>query len=549
LNRHKMYLKLLMAIIAVVTILSLSGLPTLAQKSTGTARPKKPVASITRKKELVVALTPTSEPAAGFDPTTGWGRTGSPLFQSTLVTTDGKLNIVNDLAQKYTVSRDGCEYTFQLRPHVKFSDGRPLTAADVVFTFQTTVNSSSVVDLNNLRKIVAINPSTVKMILKKAQSPFIYIVAKTGIVPQHGYTEHYGEHPVGSGPFRFVRWDRGQQLIVKANPYYYGKKPYFQKITFLYYGEDTAFAAAQAGQVDIAFTNPNLAAQHVPHMKLLVVKTIDNRGISMPCVPFGATRKDGKPVGNNITADLAIRKAIAIGLNRKRLVNGVLNGYGSPAYSMCDGLPWFSKDNYFPDGRVKEAQAILAKAGWIDANKDGIREKKGIKAEITIYYTSGDQVRQGITVAVAEQLKALGIQVNIEGRSWDEILNNYLHTNPFIFGKGTLDPMELYNVYATALGGVLNNNPGFYSNPQVDRYMEQAFRSTTAREANHYWKLAQWDGKTGSNIKGDTAWVWLVNVDHLYFVRNGLEVGVQRLHPHKYGSYALTDTITAWRWK
>ena len=93
-----------------------------------------------------------SEPEAGFDPTTGWGRYGSPLFQSTLLKRDNKLNIANDLATSYEVNEDGKVWTVNLRDDVKFSDGQPLTAEDVVFTFETASNNGSVVDLTVIGK-------------------------------------------------------------------------------------------------------------------------------------------------------------------------------------------------------------------------------------------------------------------------------------------------------------------------------------------------------------------------------------------------------------
>lgn len=502
------------------------------------------------KDELVVALTPTVEPKTGYDPTTGWGRVGSPLFQSTLLKLDENAKLVNDLATDYKISDDGLEYEFTLRDDAKFTDDTKVTAEDVAYTFETTANSGSVVDLNYVDKVEALDEKHVKFTLKNPQLPFLYAVAKTGIVPKHLHSDKYGLNPVGSGPYKFVQWDKGQQLIVEANENYYGKKPYFKKITFLYYDEDTAFAAAQAGEVDIAFTNPNSALQKIEGMKLVNVKTVDARCISMPCVKYGLEKdSNGNAVGNDVSSDINIRKAINIGINRKELVDGILNGYGEPAYSMCDSLPWGNDSEAFEDNKVDEAKKILEEAGWRDSDNDGIREKDGVKAELTLYYTTGEQVRQSVTIAVGEQIEKLGIKVNVEGKSWDEIYANYLHTNPVVFGKGTLDPIEMYNSYSSDLKGVLNNNPGYYSNPTVDDYMKKAFACTTEEESNKYWKEAQFDGTTGCGNQGDIAWIWLVKPDHLYFVREGLDIGKQLPHPHKYGYYDLTSNITDWRFE
>ncbi len=342
------------------------------------------------KDELVVALTPTVEPKTGYDPTTGWGRVGSPLFQSTLLKLDENAKLVNDLATDYKISDDGLEYEFTLRDDAKFTDDTKVTAEDVAYTFETTANSGSVVDLNYVDKVEALDEKHVKFTLKNPQLPFLYAVAKTGIVPKHLHSDKYGLNPVGSGPYKFVQWDKGQQLIVEANENYYGKKPYFKKITFLYYDEDTAFAAAQAGEVDIAFTNPNSALQKIEGMKLVNVKTVDARCISMPCVEYGLEKdSNGNAVGNDVSSDINIRKAINIGINRKELVDGILNGYGEPAYSMCDSLPWGNDSEAFEDNKVDEAKKILEEAGWRDSDNDGIREKDGVKAELTLYYTTG----------------------------------------------------------------------------------------------------------------------------------------------------------------
>lgn len=199
-----------------------------------------------KKDELVMAFG--SEPEAGFDPTTGWGRYGSPLFQSTLLKRDNKLNIVNDIATSYKVNEDGKVWTVILRKDVKFSDGQPLTADDVVFTFETATKNGSVVDLNGMDKVEAMDDYTVKFTLKEPQSTFVNSLVGTGIVPKHAYGADYAENPIGSGPYQLVQWDKGQQLIIKANPEYYDKKSYFKKITFLFLNEDASFVSRTSGK-------------------------------------------------------------------------------------------------------------------------------------------------------------------------------------------------------------------------------------------------------------------------------------------------------------
>lgn len=497
------------------------------------------------KKELILAIG--GEPETGFDPTTGWGRYGSPLFQSTLLKRDSKLNIVPDLADSWQVSTDGLIWTVKLKSGVKFSDGQPLTAADVQYTYETAAKSGSSIDLSNMGRVEADGELTVRFTLKEPQSTFAQMLVSTGIVPKHAHGKDYALKPVGSGPFKLVQWDKGQQLIVEANPEYYGTTPFFQRITFLFLNEDAAFAAAKAGTVDMAAIPAAFSKQTVPGMELAALPTADNRGIMFPYVKAGGKTAEGYPIGNDVTADPAIRKAINMALDRKALVEGILEGHGTPAYTLNDGLPWFNPEAVIKDADMDGAQKLLAESGWLDTDKDGILEKGALKAQFNLLYPSNDVSRQSLAIAAADMLKPLGIQVKVEGKSWDEI-EKQMHANAVLLGWGSHDPLEMYNVYSAKFGGVEYYNPGFYNNPTVEGYMTKALHSTNEKEAWDYWKKAQWDGTTGLSARGDAPWAWLVNLDHLYLVKSGLDIGQQKVHPHGHG-WPVTDNIEEWRWK
>lgn len=497
-----------------------------------------------KKDELVMAFG--SEPEAGFDPTTGWGRYGSPLFQSTLLKRDDELNIVNDLATSYEVNQDGMVWTVKIRDDVKFSDGQPLTAADIVFTFETATNNGSVVDLNSLNKVEAVDDYTVKFTLKAPQSTFVNTLIATGIVPKHAYSKDYAENPIGSGPYQLVQWDKGQQLIVQANPEYYDKASYFKKITFLFLNEDAAFAAAQAGTVDLAYIPAAFSKQEVAGMRLESVQTVDNRGIAFPYVKSGGVTEDGLPIGNDVTADPAIRQAINMAVDRKALVDGVLEGQGTPAYTSVDGLPWWNPETVIQDGDMEGAKKLLEEAGWKDTDGDGIREKDSLKAEFTLYYLASDAIRQSLAISVSDMLKPLGINIKLEGGSWDVIGKN-MYSSPVLMGWGSQDPQEMYNIYSSETAGIDFYNTGYYSNKKVDDYFEKALHAKTEEEAIEFWKKAQWDGTTGLSAQGDAAWAWLVNINHLYLVKDGLDIGDQRIHVHGHG-WPATDNIVEWKW-
>ncbi|MFC2947831.1 ABC transporter substrate-binding protein [Virgibacillus sediminis] len=496
------------------------------------------------KDELVLAIG--GEPEEGFDPTTGWGRYGSPLFQSTLLKYDKDFNIELDLAENYEVSKDGRTWTVGLRRDAVFSDGEPLTAEDVVFTFETAKESGSVIDLGNLEEVKALDEFTVEFKLYEAQSTFIYLLVTTGVVPEHAYDDNYNEQPIGSGPFQLEQWDKGQQIIVTANPHYYGERPEFTKLTFLFLSEDAALAAAKAGNVDIAAVPPAYTGGEIDGMRLVQLESVDNRGIMFPYVPEGEQNENGLPVGNDVTADAAIRKAINIAIDRQALVDGVLEGYGTPAYSAADGLPWWNPETVIKDGRMEEAKRMLADAGWKE-NEQGVRVKGEQEASFTLLYPSGDQIRQSLSIAFADMIAPLGIDVETEGKSWSE-LERLMHSHPVMMGWGSHDPLELYNLFSSDTKGMGYYNANYYSNPTVDMYLDKALSAGSMEEANEYWQKAQWDGETGTAIQGDAPWAWLVNLEHLYYVHENLQIGEQKIQPHGHG-WPITDFIEQWHWK
>ncbi|GGJ82106.1 ABC transporter substrate-binding protein [Lentibacillus kapialis] len=493
---------------------------------------------------LVLAIG--GEPDDGFDPTTGWGRYGSPLFQSTLLKYDQDFNIEHDLAENYEVSEDGLTWTVGIRHDAKFSDGEPLTAEDVVFTYETTKKSGSVIDLSNLKNVEATDEYTIQFTLEEPQSTFIDLLVSTGIVPEHAYDENYNENPIGSGPFQLEQWDKGQQVIVTANPYYYGEKPYFKKLTFLFLSEDAAFAAAKAGEVDVASVLPSFAEEEIKGMDLVELESVDNRGIMFPFVPEGEKTDEGFPIGNDVTADKTIRKAINMAIDRQSLVDGVLQGFGTPAYSVADKLPWWNSETVIEDGRMKEAKNMLDDAGW-RVNDNGVREKDGLTAEFTLLYPTGDQIRQSLSIAFADMMEPLGINVETKGKSWNE-LDRLMYSHPVMMGWGSHNPLEMYNLYSSETRGIGYYNVNYYANPVVDKYMNQALNATSQEEANRYWQKAQWDGETGFSAKGDAPWAWLVNLSHLYYINEDLEIGEQKIQPHGHG-WPITDSIQQWHWK
>ena len=480
---------------------------------------------------LTVVLPATSEPAAGFDPAFGWGageHVHEPLIQSTLTVTNPDLTIGYDLATAMEVSGDGLIWTVKIRDDVKFTDGEPLTARDVAFTYNTVKNTSSVNDFTMLDRAEAVDDYTVAFRMTRPFSIWPYTMAVVGILPEHAYDPaNYGSNPVGSGRYMLKRWDRGQQVILEYNPDYYGPQPRMEQVTILFMEEDAAFLAVQAGQADLAYTSAAYSDQSVNGFSLLSVQTVDNRGINLPVW------------NNELTSDPLVRHAINLGLDRQRLIDNVLNGYGTPAYSVCDGLPWWYAVTAETSDDPEQAKVVLDTAGWL-AGSDGVRVKGGVRAALTIHYAAGDSVRQGLAAELANQLKELGIGADIKGVGWDTAYDD-AQENPLVWGWGAHTPMELYNIYHTAPG----SDSALYSpyaNQAVDELMDAALACTDLEESYTLWQQAQ------EEIAGDVPWVWLANVDHLYWVRDGLRVAEQKIHPHGHG-WSIVNNVDQWSWE
>ena len=493
---------------------------------------------------VIVTMPTTSEPEAGFNPVYGWGageHVHEPLIQSTLTTTTADLKIGKDLATDYSVSEDGLTWTVSIRDDVKFTDGEPLTASDVAFTYNLCVENSSVNDFTMLKEAVAVDDTTVEFHMNTPFSIWPYTMAIVGIIPEHAYDENYGQNPIGSGRYIMKQWDKGQQVIFEANPDYYGDEVKMKKVTVLFMDEDAALAAAMAGQVDVAHTAASYADQVIDGYGLLQVASVDNRGINLPVGPV--EERDGLTVGNEVTADIAVRRAINIGIDREEMITNVLGGYGTPAYSVCDKMPWYNSEaqvSYDPDG----AKQLLEDAGWVPG-ADGIREKDGIRAAFTVMYNPGDSVRQALAEDLANQCAELGIEVTTEGAGWDVAYDKAL-SQPLVWGWGAHTPMELYNIYHTLPAtGSAEYSP--YANSTVDAYMDEALKASELEDSYDLWQKAQWDGSTGVTQEGDIPWVWLCNVDHLYYLRNGLQVAEQKIHPHGHG-WSIVNNVDQWEW-
>ena len=486
--------------------------------------------------ELVVAAySQGGEPESGFDPILGWNKYAEPLIQSTLLKMNRNMTYKKDLAEDYEISDDYKTYTVKLKPGIKFTDNTTLDAEDVAFTYNEAKKSGSSLDLSSMNNATAINDTTVQFNLNKSDSTFIDKLAHIGIVPSDSYNnETYGSNPVGSGPWKFVQWDKGQQVILEKNKEYYGNQSDFNKLTILFEKNEAAFNAAKNHELDIAAVPLTYANETVDGMKMYLLDSVEVRGISLPNVNnTGETNDDGNPIGNNVTSDISIRKALNYGINRTVLNEGALKGLGIPNYDgIAHKLPWANNETAIDDGDITKAKKILEDGGWKDTNGDGIREKNGLKASFKLYYFAEDPERQAVAVSVAEQAKELGIEIEPIGGNWDEIDPN-INSQPVVWGFGSTDPTTIWSEYHSSQIGKGYNNPSIVNNSIFDSHIDAALASDLESSYSQ-WSNVVWDGSNGIAPGGDASWLWIGEIKYGYFVDDSLDISndTALLQPH-----------------
>lgn len=522
-----------------------SSAKTQTQKEEGSVKTNE---SQEKKSEVTIGF---SSEGDSFDPCTGFGYTGSPLY-SNLVKVNGDDQLENDLATDYTVSDDALTWTFQIRDDVKFTNGDALKASDVAFTFNTAKEKATYMDLTMMESCTAKDDTTVEFKLTKPCVTFIYTVAQMGIVPEKAYSDKFGmsaDQIIGSGPYKMVQWDKGQQFILEANEDYYGDKPEIERAVFLIQEEDARFVAAKAGEVDIALTSATLATTEIEGMHVEKVESVDNRGITLPTVPDeGKKTEDGYKIGNNITCDVNVRKALCYGVDRQQIIDEALNGLAKPAYSECDGMPWWNEEDVI-ETDVDYAKELLEQSAWKDTDGDGIREKDGNKLAFHLMYFAGDSMRQAVAMSVANQAKEnLGFDITVEGVSEDDTIKR-MFSEPMIMGWGSDSPMTSYMLFHSSNAGKTDwYNPEFYMSDKTDEYLDKAMNSLTIEDSYEWWQKAQWDGETGTSMKGEAPWAFFVNMTHLYYVKDGLNIGNQRIHAHGQ-AWPLIANLAEWSWE
>jgi peptide/nickel transport system substrate-binding protein len=318
------------------------------------------------------------------------------------------------LASGHGVSQDGRTHTLTLRSDATWHDGRPVTGEDVRFTFQyyqSHFYARWTRAVRDMTGIVAPDPATVVVTLKEPDPGFVRkVLADVPIIPKHIWENVTAPKTmgitIGSGPFRIVAYERHQFYRFEAHRHHFAGRPAVDELLMPVIVEPaTIFAALQSGQIDATTREvaPELVRQIESKSTLSVMR---GPGYGTTLLQFNTER----PPWN----DAAVRRAVALAIDSSKLIDTLLLGQGTPGNPGWLHPAWPDHDPAIaPLVDVAAANALLDQAGYLDRNRDGVRESKGQPMRVALLVQANDPIRVRAAELIAAAVSAIGIQVQV----------------------------------------------------------------------------------------------------------------------------------------
>lgn len=402
------------------------------------------------------------------------------IFNS-LLKYDKNLDIEGELASTWFVSNDQKTITFTLKPNLKWSDGKPLTSDDVLFTWQLVTDDNTRTPYGSDYKLVTKaetpDPQTFRVTYSQPYAPALESWASLQILPKHLLKGQdinntpFARNPVGSSYYKLENWRSGERISLVSNPYSSQGEARIEHLVSRFI-PDTAsqFLELLADNIDTMTLNPIQYARIFPSRPEL-------------------TRKIGlyKELGNNYTYlgfnlkhkpfdDVRVRKAINYAINKQEIIDGVLLGLGEPVSSPYKPGTRWSNPNLHPYAYdPQQAIALLKEAGYEDHNGDGILDRDGKALSFEIL-TNQNKQREMSAVLIQRRLKEIGIDAKIRVLEWASFVGRFIKTGDFdvvVLGWSlSLDP-DQFSIWHSSQQGPGQFNFIGYNNPKADALLEK----------------------------------------------------------------------------
>ncbi|MBI5649736.1 MAG: hypothetical protein HZC40_04700 [Chloroflexi bacterium] len=398
-----------------------------------------------------------------------------------VVAINDKMEIVPELATSWDIAPDGKTYTFKLRNDVKWHDGKPFTADDVKFTYDTIIDPKqpktiAKSDYALVEKIEVVDAQTVRFVLKSPNASFLSKLA-IGIAPKHllegqeAATAAFNRKPIGTGAFKVDEWAAGQKVVLVAQADYFRGRAKLDKLVWQITPDSNVLTLQMLnGEVDGGpIINPKDLPKFKEKKNLAVYESVGANtyiGFNNEKEPFN---------------DKRVRQALNYGLDKKTIIEKILEGQGVQATSEIIAQTWAYNPNVnlyaFDPGKAK---AMLDDAGW-KVGASGMREKNGKPFKFVLLTNSGDKLREEIALFARQQWKEIGVEVEPQFLELNTFINErVLKSNfeaIFLASSVNVDPDFLSRRWSTA---ALTNGNNFlrWANPDVDKLLAQGIAVT-----------------------------------------------------------------------
>ncbi len=422
---------------------------------------------------LVIAL-----PGAptGIDPRLATDAYGEQVLQMThafLIKKDAAGNPVPDLAESWE-ERSPTEIVFRLRNDVRFHNGREVTAADVRYTFEWILDpgnrSPHRATYDKISRIETPDPRTVVFRLSEPFAPFLAGMAR-GIVPAGSGAGGYTPLP-GAGPFKVDDFQPDDSVTLSRFDGYYGGKPAIARVVVKFIPDSNVrFLELKKGSVNFILNgvDPDLLAPALKNTNLVMEEA---PGSNVSYLGFNAR--------DRILSDPRVRRAIALSIDRKAIVRTVWKGHADLADSILSPGFWAHADGIPPVRHdPAEAKRLLDQAGYRDPDGDGPKPRFTMT-----YKTSQNELRRRIATVIQEQLRKVGISVEIHSYEWGTFFSDIKKGNFQMYSLtwvGISDPDIFYYAFHSSQAPPVGANRGRYGNPEFDR-MAESGRTERSRE-------------------------------------------------------------------
>jgi len=417
-------------------------------------------------------------------------RVNDYIYETLVKRDERTLKLVPQLATHWDISEDHLRYRFYLRKGVKWHDGHPFTAHDVVFSFERIRDPK--VDAAHLRNyyqdiinVKALDDYTVEFFYRRPYFLALEFCGGIPIVPAHlfkpgdDFNAHpIGRHPIGTGPYRFAKWETGKEIVLVRNDDYWGNKPYLKKIVFKFITDSTvALQVLKQGGLDLMGLRPiqwvyqTRGKRFRAHFRKL--------SYYLPQYSY---------IGWNMRKpwfrDRRVRQAMTMLIDRKTILEKLLFGLGT----IVTGPFYVNSPDYDRSVRPypydpNRAVQLLEEAGWVDHDGDGIRDKDGMPFRFEFLISAGSRFAEQLATILQESLRDVGIEMRIRKLEWATFIQKIQSRD---FDACTLGwslgwESDPYQVWHSSQADKGSNFVGFVNN-EADRIIEEARREFDAEK-------------------------------------------------------------------